>query len=96
MQSDISEKRLPCSNVIVFPFGRRVGRVDSLARRILYAQTEAQALKRLHVAVSRAEAELTANGFDPLTQAQQINQLVRAVKNRIGQLRSDEELSSSS
>ncbi|MEO1028255.1 MAG: DUF6074 family protein [Pseudomonadota bacterium] len=96
MQSEISEKRLPCAEVIVFPFDRRVGRVDSLARQIVFAQTEAQAVKRWNAAVSRLQAELIANGFDQATQKEQISRLECAVKCRVWQLRSEEELNCNS
>ncbi|WP_281930895.1 DUF6074 family protein [Roseibium album] len=94
MQSENSEKRLPRAEVIVFPFDRRVGRVDSLARQILFAQTEAQAVKRWHTAVSRLQAELIANGFDQSTLNEQISRLEGAVKCRVWQLRSEEDLTS--
>ncbi|MBG6209239.1 hypothetical protein IWQ49_003910 [Labrenzia sp. EL_126] len=95
MQPEISDKRLPSAEVIVFPADRRLGRIESLARRIIHAETEALARRRWQEAVSRLRAELIANGFDHNAQENQIAYMAQAVQQRIWQLQSGQTIAGS-
>ncbi|MBO6508280.1 MAG: hypothetical protein JJ979_07335 [Roseibium sp.] len=86
MQLDLFDWRQQNAEIIAFPADRRIGRIASIARQIIHAESEAIAERRWQAAINRLRAELTTNGFSHSVHVEQIQLMAHAVRQRIQHL----------